>query len=65
MKTDVIFEWDDQFSAEDYIVDVRQLEIVMDVNTVAYILDEYTLDFNNNRFQLAKNAKGPLRHQKP
>ena len=64
-KTDIHFEWDDRFGAEDYIIDMNhpQAQIVMDATSIAYILDEYTLDCVNHTFTLKKNSQGPLRHQ--
>lgn len=62
-KTDIYFEWDDQFKSEDYLLTIDGIEIVMDATSIAYILDEYTLNFENTRFILFKNPNGPLRHQ--
>lgn len=64
LKTDIYFEWDDQFGAEDYLITVEGREIVMDATSIAYILDEYTLNFDSNRFVLFKNLNGPVRHQR-
>ncbi len=63
-STEWTFAWDDQFADEDFVVDVtEQLEIVMDATTIAYILDEYTLDYEQDRFRIFKNPLGALRHQ--
>lgn len=59
------YEWTDTFTEEDYVIDVADLEIAMTATTIAYILDEYTLDYVNSQFHMSKNAKGPLRHQRP
>lgn len=64
LKTDIYFEWDDQFASEDYILNIADVEIVMDATSIAYILDEYTLDFDGIRFMLYKNLDGPVRHQR-
>lgn len=64
LKTDIYFEWDDQFEAEDYLITVNDIEIVMDATSIAYILDEYTLEFDGKRFLLYKNPNGPVRHQR-
>lgn len=63
LETDIYFEWDDQFGPEDYIITVEDVDIVMDATSIAYILDEYTLNFEVTRFTLYKNAAGPVRHQ--
>ncbi len=63
LKTDIYFEWDDQFTRDDYLITVEDVDLVMDATSIAYILDEYTLDFDGVRFQLYKNPKGPVRHQ--
>lgn len=63
LQTDIYFEWDDQFGPEDYIINVEDVEIVMDATSIAYILDEYTLNFESTRFTLYKNLNGPVRHQ--
>ena len=63
LKTDIYFEWDDQFGPEDYLITVKDQEIVMDATSIAYILDEYTLNFETTRFTLVKNVNGPVRHQ--
>lgn len=57
------FAWDDRFTDEDFVVDIGDIEIVMDATTIAYILDEYTLDYQSQQFRIAKNSAGPLRHQ--
>lgn len=63
-KTNIYFEWDDRFTQDDFIVDERgAFPIVMDATSIAYILDEYTLD-HQGRFSLSKNRLGALRHQK-
>jgi len=62
-KTDWYFEWDDVFREEDFVVEVKGVEIVLDATTIAYILDEYTLDYAEDRFRIARNSDGPLRHQ--
>jgi Fe-S cluster assembly iron-binding protein IscA len=62
-KTDIYFEWDDVFGPEDYLLTVNGAEIVMDATSIAYILDEYTLNFEVTRFTLYKNLAGPVRHQ--
>lgn len=62
-RTNIFFEWDDQFGPEDYIITVEGREIVMDATSIAIILDEYTLNFESTRFTLLKNADGPIRHQ--
>ena len=64
LQTDIFFEWDDQFKSEDYLITVGDVEIVMDATSIAYILDEYTLDFDGSRFLLYKNLDGPVRHQR-
>jgi Fe-S cluster assembly iron-binding protein IscA len=58
------YEWVDEFTDQDYITEVAGVEIVMTATTIAYILDEYTLDYVNSAFHIKKNAQGPLRHQK-
>jgi hypothetical protein len=65
-KTDIIFAWDDVFREEDFLLDIKGLDyaIVMDAMSIAYILDEYVLDYKQNKFSLVKNPGGPLRHQK-
>jgi Fe-S cluster assembly iron-binding protein IscA len=65
LKTDFYFEWDDVFGKEDYIITTTNTDIVMDATTIAYLLDEYTLDYTAPRFLLYKNPKGPRRHQGP
>lgn len=62
-RTDTYFEWDDQFGPEDYLITIEGVEIVMDATTIAYILDEYTLNFDVTRFTLYKNLNGAVRHQ--
>jgi Fe-S cluster assembly iron-binding protein IscA len=56
------YEWVDEFTDQDYITEVAGVEIVMTATTIAYILDEYTLDYVNSSFHISKNARGPLRH---
>jgi Fe-S cluster assembly iron-binding protein IscA len=58
------FAWDDRFTDEDFVTDVNGVEIVMTATTIAYILDEYTLDYVQSEFKISKNPSGPLRHQK-
>jgi Fe-S cluster assembly iron-binding protein IscA len=58
------YEWVDEFTDQDYITEVDGVEIVMTATTIAYILDEYTLDYVNTEFHISKNVKGALRHQK-
>jgi Fe-S cluster assembly iron-binding protein IscA len=57
------FAWDDKFSQEDFVTEVKGVEIVMTATTIAYILDEYTLDYVNSEFRIKKNPEGALRHQ--
>ena len=58
------YEWRDQFTDQDYIVDIQDQEIVLDATTIAYILDEYTLDYVNTEFRMMKHSQGPLRHRR-
>jgi hypothetical protein len=64
LKTDFIFEWDDRFSQDDFVISMDHPEyvIVMDATSIAYILDEYTLDYPG-KWHIYKNVKGPRRHQ--
>ena len=62
-KTVWRFAWDDQFTDDDFVVEVSGAEIVMTATTIAYILDEYTLDYVQSEFVINKNAQGPVRHQ--
>jgi len=57
------YEWVDEFTDQDYVTEVKGREIVMTATTIAYILDEYTLDYVNSNFHISKNSKGALRHQ--
>jgi len=65
LKTDIHFEWDDKFSQDDFTILLPNTDycIVMDATSIAYILDEYTLDYPGT-FKLYKNPQGPLRHQR-
>lgn len=58
------FAWDDEFTKEDFVTEVQGVEIVMTATTIAYILDEYTLDYVNTEFRIYKNPQGALRHQR-
>lgn len=58
------YEWVDEFTDQDFITRANGVDIVMTATTIAYILDEYTLDYVNSEFHISKNAQGPLRHQR-
>jgi Fe-S cluster assembly iron-binding protein IscA len=58
------YEWRDDFTDEDFVIELADLEIVMDAVSIAYVLDEYTLDYQKQRFVMYKNPRGPLRHQR-
>ena len=63
-KTDIFFEWDDKFSDSDFVIALTGTDylVVMDATSIAYILDEYTLD-HQGKFMLYKNPAGALRHR--
>ena len=62
-KTVWKFAWDDRFTDDDFVIDISGTEIVMTATTIAYILDEYTLDYVNSEFNIKKNSDGALRHR--
>ena len=58
------YEWVDEFTDQDFVTTANGVDIVMTATTIAYILDEYTLDYRDTEFHISKNSQGPLRHQR-
>lgn len=57
--TEIVFAWDDVFTDDDFEFPVSKRSkflIVMDALSIAYILADYTLDHQLDKFTLTKNA---------
>ena len=55
--TEFVFAWDDVYTEDDFEFPAGKYNIVMDALSIAYILDDYVLDFMANQFKLYKQVK--------
>ena len=52
--TEIKFDWDEGFTQDDFEFPCGSSSIVMDALSIAYILDDYTLDYVFGKFTLEK-----------
>lgn len=52
--TEIKFDWDEGFTEDDFEFPCGSSSIVMDALSIAYILDDYTLDYVFGKFTLEK-----------
>lgn len=58
--TDITFAWDDVYTEDDFefpVSKTSKFNIVMDALSIAYILADYTLDYDLAEFRLSKTVK--------